>query len=890
MTSAASGATLGLSDVALAKTGMVDPRDLAAQRETTAGQLGHGTGLAAAMLAAPEIGAAKGAAGMAASAESAGVMSTALRTAVAPALASRAAAGAVRDAAGAAMGAAAESVAGRAALAGIHGATDAAVWGAGNAMSEHVLGNPDTNASSLFAAGMGGAMLGAVGGGLVGGALGFAGAKLGDAIAGRAGAEALPAPDAVVAGIEARSGEALSERGKGLLIKGYKRLAGIFQNATDRERMDVVTTAAASKYIRDGQGEVEKVAAQLVDHMNDMQAVASEENAAAFGGLRKEVQASMLPKGAGNSVLSRVADTVDALSSRLDQIEAAAGDIGLGKGGANTPVKRIRDALDATVRDIKAAAKMPDTIQEQIPNPSRIADWSPETVVATRATTLRDLADKFPVDDPVVETAFNKLDFFKRLLQKPGDFEKDLPDESRRQLAGGFREMYTTLRNHLESTEVYGEAGNLQRDVNSAYEARAKAMAELEHNFRVMDSGKFDPSSVANYVNKIDRLKGDRATEALDAWHQAHQQYAGVMDKYFQGAGLGDKAKLAMAKFTRVREELADRAVVWNNLRALSGSSTMSYGMAGGVIAGSAYGAGGVTAGLVAGAIINPGRGVIVLNNLAAAAQRVSQTVAEKTGALVNGEVGTGIRRAVAQTYETRNLAVATAKMLTAKSPAERRQAYEQRVAELQALSQPGVFGDHAARQVAPLADAAPAHATALSNTAAAAVNHLQATLPASASGARGDGSVVDGMYARPAPRDQDILRWAERDAVAQDPLTVLRAAERGRVALHMMDTLRQVHPAMAGAIRAGIVDHQSAQPASVQPGTAKARVLATLMGAPPADPSRVAHAQAVHAMVKVQAQQAAQQGPRASSKVATKSSTMVGTTAALDTYPGVPR
>lgn len=148
LTGAARGATLGLSDLALTETGLVDARTLAGQQEANpfASLAGEGLGILGAVAASG------GAAGA-----GRGVVSGAARAVTAPTRAVMALGRGVEGAGAAILG---EGVVARAATAAAQGAVEGSLFGVGQAVSESSIKDVPLTAERLMAAMGHGALLG----------------------------------------------------------------------------------------------------------------------------------------------------------------------------------------------------------------------------------------------------------------------------------------------------------------------------------------------------------------------------------------------------------------------------------------------------------------------------------------------------------------------------------------------------------------------------------------------------------------------------------------------------------------------------------------------------------------------------------------------------------
>jgi hypothetical protein len=444
---------------------------------------------------------------------------------------------------------------------------------------------------------------------------------------------------------------------------------------------------------------------------------------------------------------------------------------------------------------------------------------------------------------------YNELNHLKQLFDRPAEFGGLIDDNVKRNLQLKFRDAWQGLRNHLEDETVWGQAGGLQRELNQAYASRSAAWEELQNKFKFYESGnkqlKVDRAGVASYVGQMDRMRGDRAFEALDEWQAANGKYADVLDKYFTGQSLGAEARALNKMFSAARQDLSTRVEVFGASRRLIGRAQQQFGFGGngGVLAGvllGALGPLGAAGAAIGESILNPGRAALIRANLAGVMQRVSAHMEARVENLV-----TGAKRAVPSLPTAqRMVSRTTLDMLNHSSPKERRAAYEKRLEEISRLSDPRTFGDHIAQQTLGLSADAPKHADAVTGTAARAMAVLQASIPQARPGSTGDGwNTAD---AHPIPHDRDIKRFAEVDHALQAPVdALLDHAEAGYVPDHVVRAVEQAYPQVLQSL-------QTVMALSVGKGkhrvsAARQRVLMSLMQDDASQGAQIRSYQSIH-------------------------------------------
>lgn len=875
--------TLGGSDAIAQQLGVEGLRE---RRDTTGGSIGHAAGLAAGLFGPGLVEAA-------AKAGAKGVAMEAAQTALAPIRGMQAAGNAVEAAAGKALASSIENeTARRVVAAGLGRGVEGAAFGAGGSLSEEALGNPDANAQQLLAGVGSGALLGFG----VGGTLGAGFRALGDAKASRAykaGREAQAGsvgarrytPEEFQAALEVSNGEPFSEEAakgiKGWLYDKYRALASV--PGRSPADIDLVNSKLGQQIQREGKPALEnsgRVMADVMDRMADVQAKSGKYG---YSGAKQELLEKLMPRGSEGEVVSSAGRALEGVRGVLDDIERDAAHMGLGEGGGKAVVGRFRDAIDDAEKRLmkKAGVASEYTERRMVPvepptgqplraefagapegrlpsNETGIVPYraprDAEQVYTEEVTQVRrglkDLGGgAYQIKPEFQHDVYNELNHLKQLFDRPAEFGGLIDDNVKRDLQLRFRDAWQGLRNHLEDQTVWGEAGGLQRELNQAYASRSAAWEELQNKFKFYEGAdrklKVDRAGVSSYVGQMDRMRGDRAFEALDEWQAANGKYADVLDKYFKGQSLGAEARALNTMFSAARKDLSSRVELFGASRRLIGGAQQQFGFGGngGALAGlvlGGLGPLGAVGGVLGEAILNPGRAAMTRAALSGAMQRVSAHMEARVENLVTG----GKRLVPSLPTAQRMVSRSTLDMLNNSSPKERQAAYEKRLDEISRLSDPRTFGDHIAHQTLGLSADAPKHADAVTGAATRAMAVLQASIPQARPGSTGDG--WNAADARPMPHDRDIKRFAEVDHALQAPLdALLDHAEQGYVPDHVVRAVQQAYPQVLESL-------QTVMALSVGKGkhrvsAARQRVLMSLMQDDTAMGAQIRSYQAIH-------------------------------------------
>ncbi len=457
-----------------------------------------------------------------------------------------------------------------------------------------------------------------------------------------------------------------------------------------------------------------------------------------------------------------------------------------------------------------------------------------------------------------------------------------MPTVGRSRLQDRYQQAYFTVRDGLQDEAVWGQAGALQKAWNAAYGVRSDAWQKLQSVFRFRD-GKVDPASVGTYLNRVDRLSGDRVVEAMDQWQAANVQYARTAREQFGGKPeVFAEADRLNGEFTTLRKQLQEKVTVFNALRRLTEQYNRTFGTFGtGALTTAVGGTVGALFGLPAGAaaavgtlLLNPARTAVLRANTAEMLNELRTYIgnrgaglfAEETTARAKAlaEKGTSTARAaISRVGETlgnaydaattprapstgtlrRIVSPATIEMLEGKTDADRQAAYRTRMAEIQALSNPALHAEHATRQLGEATEALPAHSAAMITKTQLALGMLAAQFPPVRSGTFPTDPIGQAFAPPPVVGEADLRRFAQIDRVVQDPLSVLDRAHSGVLFQHEVDALNQAYPGLAAQIRQAVLMGLE-NSGGKKPSTGKRRAINLLLGVKM--PGTTAQAQAI--------------------------------------------
>jgi len=772
---AARALTFGLSDVALAEAGAQET--LAAYRrvQPEATMLG-------------EIGGTVAGLGGAAVAKGAGLAGQALRGAAAPTRAVLAAGEAVE------AGAVAAGL-GRVGGLTARAAAEGAAYGAAGAVTDAALGDHELTGERLFSAMGHGALLGG------GAALGLAG----------------------VAGAAARAG------------RGAK---GLVARVLRRPQPAEIEAVAARQFGEAAPGLGEAVAQDAAAQAAAAEAVKAP---AGLGGaaLKAYREAVILRTGAPREAVEALFAAGEkgaaARSTALYRAEELADDLSRG----------LRTDLDDAVRayeHVSEAAKgglKLEQIRRLIP------ESAPERTIPAMQTAFTEMREELARlrADPI---AFGGAKRLKRLEGRVSMHERTglaaaddavrfiALDSAKREIGGEARTMMRAWGKHrrgedlathqaltalferpralLENGRVWSTAAaDTQRTINAAWAAQIGGTTTgyvgsdraFRRTFTTTEEGPWglpvsyaSPEKVDAYVRGVTSPTKDHAHIALKGWLASTEKFVQAAESVLL---LTPEQVAAVARLNRARSSVTkrlaegiDAATLANQAKALKAFDSPGLGIAG--VAGGALLGG--PAGAVAGAIVGgTGAPYATLKTLGSVEALQQRAAGSLEGRAVNWARGAERAR--------RGIARITV-------PAVRiADEYDQRKRRVEAIAT--APRDALREQAAAMAPQAPQIQASALATADRAAQYLTTALPAAVS--RGLGPP------RPPSRDE-MEKWLRKARVVEDPASVVRDIEAGRLSRDGVDALRTVYPARYAALQRDLMTalaEQAGSPGGIQ-------------------------------------------------------------------------
>lgn len=835
----------GLSDLYAKEQLAADPeafKDFQARSQTSASTVGQTIGFGAGLLGA----------------DVASLGARALAKSVGNTAAAQAARVATTDAAHAVLTKIAKDRVSRAAIDAAVGSaaragTEGFLYGVGGNLSEQALSeDPDLSVEQLLASGLMGSFIGAGVDSALGAVPILRGAKKAGAsraefgqgvtnipedvlrVAREAGGVTNMSDKQLAAAVSRLTGEELTEKGTSLLGKMWR---GVEENLIDpvaaagsgisTEALRDLRSTKNLKVIREGQKGVEKVGDDLRSALDEMVAMGEADSKLAFQQLRPHLRAQVLDEMGTPEAVGAMGNAVASLRNQMDDFARSAP--GMTTERAEAVLKPYRQELDRIERDMFKAAKV--TRREDV------------------QFHLSELAERADVDHAAaVKAGYDRLERLKNFMAKPAKFEQELGAAADKEIQRRFQDMYGGLRGHLEDSSIYGTAGAMQKELNEAAHSRIQAMEQLRQVFRIQPGQGVDPGAVMSHLSALKNMRGDKGVAALDAFVAAQNRFAQVVDKNFEGMAMAAPTKALSDRMADIRGELGNRVRVYNLVKEMVNSENQMLGggmMFGGALAGGVYGGlPGAAVGAVAGGMLRPGRQLMMRAHMGAAMDGFKQLLKSRVGRTIEDLTPTTSIPKPSAEFMRRGLSRATIKMLEG-SPKERREAYQERLSQLDRLENPDEAMAIAAPATRAYAQHAPTHITLASLKAAEGARVLKSHLPGLAPG-RGNHDPLEPRTAvlTPTPPDRDIERFARLDAAITNPM---RIVEDPNVTPEEVAAVGQVHPKFLEQVRAlyGNLLAERTKPLS----KGQRRRVATVMGQPAYQADKVVKWQALYKM-----------------------------------------
>ncbi len=177
---------------------------------------------------------------------------------------------------------------------------------------------------------------------------------------------------------------------------------------------------------------------------------------------------------------------------------------------------------------------------------------------------------------------FNAGEDLKQKLQGFAKFEKYVkPIDPAYDFVKVAKELAYKLRTGLEDSEVWGDAGTVQKDINGAFVKYLPALKDFESKFtsKTLGEAGVNEGKVASYINQLPKASGAQKKEMLGNFLRESDNYLKTINRIHEDAGLtppGDLPSSNMAQRTlgdvSAGQKLAD-TMIKKGLANLGGSA-----------------------------------------------------------------------------------------------------------------------------------------------------------------------------------------------------------------------------------------------------------------------------------------------------------------------------
>ncbi len=474
---------------------------------------------------------------------------------------------------------------------------------------------------------------------------------------------------------------------------------------------------------------------------------------------------------------------------------------------------------------------------------------------------LEEAAGKgLPVDDAAVREAYRELDQVYRVLAAQERKIKPLIPETE-----GLSAASRALAHRLQDDTVFGGAAAAHRELTETAERMAAARDKVDSLLR-FEGGKVDRARVKAFTKNLDKVQGDAGVDALAEWVRATRSMGEATGKHLRGLeGYDAAAKQIGAEFDAVYKRMSDDVLTLNAQDRLLQVSRDQGVVPGFAVAGalSAVGLGAAVPAAYAAtnAILNPGRAARAVASMMTFKEQVAAGIKSRVHNLFNN-YGPPVRAsAVAATLPK------LTQVMMGGSPSERREAYLEHRAELEAMSDPATYMSVVAPQLAEFGQDLPAHAAALAAKGPALAGIVEAYRPAPLSASQptpsqfyhhaSQAAAEKAYRGEPKPRpqdlpaDEDIRQYGMVLAIASSPGVVLDWAKSGQLRKSHVQALQAMYPHMYSMMHAqmiGAASDAAERGKRLSPVAARALDLFMNPGPPlPADVARMAQQQLMY-------------------------------------------
>jgi hypothetical protein len=163
-----------------------------------------------------------------------------------------------------------------------------------------------------------------------------------------------------------------------------------------------------------------------------------------------------------------------------------------------------------------------------------------------------------PTKSPTPDQLFSAAQDLKQQLQEWGKFNKmfvPVAEENFRNVSKG---LGFEFRNALEDSGIWGQAGKVQQDINSAFKEFIGPLKDFQKRFttKVNDELVVDPAKINTYVNQLGKPQAEIKKEMMSAFRDASDKYLGAIDSTYKK--IGAESPISPFSLHHVNESLSE--------------------------------------------------------------------------------------------------------------------------------------------------------------------------------------------------------------------------------------------------------------------------------------------------------------------------------------------
>lgn len=197
---------------------------------------------------------------------------------------------------------------------------------------------------------------------------------------------------------------------------------------------------------------------------------------------------------------------------------------------------------------------------------------------------------------------FNAIQDVKQTMQGYSKFDKFIkPIDEEYAFVKDAKTMARSLREGLEDSDIWGDAGKRQEQINSAFNDYLPALKDFNSRFTSQLNGEriIDPTKISTYINQLGKPNAEIKQRMLENFLDASEKYKNQISKIHENLGLDSPiqpSSLATARTTLNEITPGARLADIFVQKGLSQAAGRGLGAATGAMAGRFFGAPGIGA------------------------------------------------------------------------------------------------------------------------------------------------------------------------------------------------------------------------------------------------------------------------------------------------------